>query len=426
MSALLPPHPEPHSADFDAPLQGSHQATKARIQDLLENGFPLMTFPADLEEAFLRETLPARKRHFLISGLISLLLYNGFLLADRLLIPDMFWRAAQLRLLVFTPIILLSLFLFWRGIHPLHRLFPLSLVDVLMLLAGVGAAASLAIVIPLSSSPMVHFFPVGYMVVITYGNGVSRMRFWYALTFTSIMLGIFIAGVMSLESFPPRLLWPISSMVIGVALFTLCSNYFMERDERRRFLRTLRERSLVHELTQAHARLQDISRIDTLTGLPNQKHIHQHLSLVWERAWRDRSALSLLLIDIDHFKKFNDRYGHTAGDACLQKVSRVLHDGLRRPGDVVGRLGGEEFLVVLPNTDATFANGVAERLRQAVEALQIRHESSTTARHLTVSVGQVTCHAHPDLQVEALLQRGELALQQAKSEGRNRVCGLNG
>ena len=133
--------------------------------------------------------------------------------------------------------------------------------------------------------------------------------------------------------------------------------------------------------------------------------------------------MSLLLIDIDHFKKFNDRYGHTAGDECLQKVARVLQDGLRRPGDVVARLGGEEFLVVLPNTDASFANGVAERLRQAVESLQIRHESSTTARHMTVSVGLVTCQAHPDLLVDTLMQRVEQALAQAKSEGRNRVCG---
>ena len=425
MSAIFSPRPVTPPTVEQIPAQGSHRDTMSRIQDLLENGFPLMSFPADLEEAFHQDALPTRERHFLISGLISLLIYNGYLLADLLITPDVIWLAVQLRLLVFTPIALLSLFLFWRGFHPFRRLLRWSLIDVLSLLGGVGAAISLAIVMPFSESRMVHFFPVGYMVVITYGNIVSRMRFWYALAFTSIMLGIFVGSVMSQESFPPRLLWPISSMVVSIAIFTLCANYVMERDERRRFLRTLRERSLVRDLTQAHARLKDISRIDTLTGLHNQKHIQQHLNLVWERAWRDRSALSLLLIDIDHFKKFNDRYGHTAGDECLQKVARVLQDGLRRPADVVARLGGEEFLVVLPNTDASFANGVAERLRQAVESLQIRHESSTTARHMTVSVGLVTCQAHPDLLVDTLLQRVELALQQAKSEGRNRVCGRN-
>ena len=422
MSAIFSTQPLASTSDVERRSDASHQASMSRIQDLLENGFPLMSFPADLEQAFHQDARPARDRHFLVSGLISLLIYNGYLLADFLMTPDVIWLAAQLRLLVFTPIALLSLFLFWRGIHPFRRLLRWSLVDVLSLLGGVGAAISLAIVLPLSESRMVYFYPVGYMVVITYGNVVQRLRFWYAVVFTFIMLAIFVGGVMSLETFPPRLLWPISSMVISVAIFTLCANYFMERDERRRFLRTLRERSLVRDLTQAHARLKDISRIDTLTGLHNQRHIRQHLSLIWERAWRDRSHLSLLLIDIDHFKKFNDRYGHTAGDECLQKVARVLQDGLRRPGDIVARLGGEEFLVVLPHTDSSFANGVAERLRQAVESLQIRHESSTTARHLTVSVGMVACQAHPDLSVDVLTQRVEHALQQAKREGRNRVC----
>jgi diguanylate cyclase (GGDEF)-like protein len=423
MSAIFSPSPLASASDVDRRAQVSHQASMSRIQDLLENGFPLMSFPAELEQAFQQDALPARERHFLISGLISLLIYNGYLLADLLMTPDVIWLAAQLRLLVFTPIALLSLFLFWRGVHPFRRLFRHSLVDVLSLLGGVGAAISLVVVMPLSESPMVFFYPVGHMVVITYGNVVQRLRFWYALAFTFIMLGLFVGGVMALPNFPPRLLWPICSMVVSVAIFTLCANYFMERDERRRFLRTLRERSLVRDLTQAHARLKDISRIDPLTGLHNQRHIQQHLNLVWERAWRDRSHLSLLLIDIDHFKKFNDRYGHTSGDECLQKVGRVLQDGLRRPGDVVARLGGEEFLVVLPHTDASFANGVAERLRQAVESLQIRHESSTTARHLTVSVGMVACQAHPDLTVGSLMQRVEHALQQAKREGRNRVCG---
>lgn len=412
-------------SEFGTWARSSHPTTKASIQDLLENGFPLMTFPSDLEDTFQRETLPDRERHFLVSGLISVLIYNGFLLADRLLIPDVFWLAALLRILVFTPFSLLLLYLCWRGIPPLRRWMPWSQVDLLTMLVGAGGAISLAIVIPLSNSPMVHFFPVGYMIVITYGNVVSRMRFWFALTFTAVMLGIFSVGVMSVDHFPPQLLWPISAMVVAVALFTLCANYSMERDERRRFLRTLRERSLVQELTEAHARLQDISRIDPLTGLPNQKHILEHVGLIWERAWRDRSALSLLLIDVDHFKRFNDRYGHMAGDECLQKVARVLQESLRRPGDVVGRMAGEEFLVVLPNTEAAFANGVAERLRQAVESLQIRHEGSTTARHLTTSVGQVSCRTHPDLRVQTLLQGAEQALQQAKREGRNRVCRLD-
>jgi len=419
VSASHQPFPESDFGVF------RHRTSMDRVRELLEQGFPWMTFPSDMEQQFQRDGADARARHFLISGLISLLIYNGFLLVDYLMARDVFWLALELRLLVFTPVSLLALYIFHKGALPWLRQAPPSIVDVLALIGGIGAAASLAIIPMLSRSPMVHFYPVGFMVVITYGNVVQRLRFWFAVVFTLVLLGAFVGSVMAIADFPARLLWPISSMVVSVALFTLSTNYFLERDERRRYLLTLRERGLVSELSQAHTRLREVFDIDALTGMHNRSHIQEHLSLLWERVRRDGDHLSLLLVDIDHFKKFNERYGNAAGDACLQKVARVLQDGQRRTGDTVARYGGEEFVVVLPRTDASFAVGAAERIRQAVEALQIRHESSTTALHLTASVGVVSCQAGPGLSIEQVLAVAEQALQQAKLEGRNRVCSLN-
>ena len=402
-----------------------HRASMDRIHALLEHGFPWMTFPSDMEQQFQRDGATARARHFLISGLISLLIYNGFLLADFLMARDVFHIALELRLLVFTPISLMALYVFHKGTLPWLRQAPPSMVDVLALLGGIGAAISLAVILVLSRSPLVFFYPVGFMVVITYGNVVQRLRFWFAAAFTLVLMATFVGGVMATPDYPARLLWPISSMVMSVAVFTLSANYFAERDERRRYLLTLRERGLVRELSLAHTRLREVSDIDALTGMHNRRHIQEHLSLLWERARRDGEPLSLLLVDLDHFKKFNERYGHPAGDACLQKVARVLQDSQRRAGDAVARYGGEEFMVVLPRTDAAFALGAAERVRQAVEALRIRHESSTTALHLTVSVGVVSCQAEPHLTVEQVMAMAEQALQQAKLEGRNRVCSVS-
>lgn len=399
-----------------------HRSLMNRVQELIENGFPWMTFPADLERQFQNDGALARRRHFILSGLISLLVYNGFLLVDHLMAADVFWIAVELRVLVFTPISLLFLYLFAKGQLPFQRQAPPALVDALALLGGVGAALSLGIIIAISHSPLIHFYHVGFMVVITYGNVVQRLRFWFATAFTVLLLAVHVVGVLLLSDFPPRLLWPISSMVVSVAVFTLCANYFMERDERRRYLRTLRERGLVRDLTEAHARLKDITRVDPLTHLHNRRHIQEHLALLWERAWRDRSHLSVLLVDIDHFKKFNDRYGHHAGDECLQRVARVLQENLRRHGELVARYAGEQFMAVLPNTDAAFASGIAERVRQAVESLQIRHESSTTALHVTVGVGVVSCLAHAGMDADQLISLSEQALQKAKEEGRNRVC----
>ncbi|MEK6668186.1 MAG: diguanylate cyclase [Pseudomonadota bacterium] len=421
-TAAQPPLQSLPESDFGAFRQCT---SMDRIHELLEHGFPWMFFPSDMEQQFQRDGAAARARRFLISGLISLFIYNGFLLADYLMARDVFWLAVELRLLVFTPISLLALYSFHKGALPWLRQAPPSIVDVLALLGGIGAAVSLAIILMLSRSPLIYFYPVGFMVVITYGNVVQRLRFWFAVVFTVVLLGTFVGGVMATPDFPARLLWPISSMVLSVAMFTLSANYFLERDERRRYLLTLRERGLVSELSLAHTRLREVSDIDALTGMHNRRHIQEHLSLLWERARRDGDHLSLLLVDIDHFKKFNERYGNPAGDACLQKVARVLQDSQRRTGDTVARYGGEEFMVVLPRTDASFAVGAAERIRQAVEALQIRHESSTTALHLTASVGVVSCQAGPQLTVEQVMAVAEQALQQAKLEGRNRVCGLS-
>lgn len=422
MGASLPTSPPHAPEDEFSALR--HSSSMDRIHELLENGFPWMAFPSDMEQQFQQDGAAARSRHFHLSGLISLLVYNGFLLADYLMARDVFWMAVELRLLVFTPIALLALHGFRRGALPWLRQAPPSIVDVLALLGGVWAAISLAIILMMSHSPLIFFYPVGFIVVITYGNVVQRLRFWFAAVFTGVLLLIYVVGVMGMPDFPARLLWPISSMVLSVAVFTLSANYFLERDERRRYLLTLRERGLVRDLSLAHTRLREASHIDALTGLHNRHHIQEHLTLLWERARRDGDPVSLLLVDIDHFKKFNDRYGNPAGDACLQKVARVLLDSQRRPGDTVARYGGEEFMAVLPRTDASFAVGAAERIRQAVEALQVRHESSTTALHLTVSVGVVSCEAGPHLTVEQLTAAAEQALQQAKQEGRNRVCSL--
>ena len=402
--------------------QGHHRSTMARIQDLLENGFPLMSFPTDLEQAFLQDRLPARARHFLVSGLISLLIYNGFLLADFLMARDVFWLAAQLRLLVFTPIALGSLYLFHKGIHPFRGLFPLAMVDVLALLGGIGAAASLGIVLPLSESPMVHFYPVGFMVVITYGNIVQRMRFWYAVAFSLILLTLHVVGVWALPSFPERMMMPLMSMVLASAAFTLTANYALENDERRRFLLTERERGLIRSLTQTQVRLRELSRVDELTGLYNRRHFESAMQQLWQRASFGRTPMAILMIDVDHFKKFNDHYGHPAGDACLRQVCQVMKQTLTGQGVIVARFGGEEFIAAIPGLDEDATLALAEQVRAHVERCQIPHERSATSTVVTASLGLAWCEARPEMKVEHLLALADGALYDAKYQGRNRVC----
>lgn len=418
----FPPSSSPDVSKLAARL---NDPLMVKINQLLDKGFPWMRFPGSLEQQFLLDVAEGRRRHFVISSVIALLIYNGFLVADYLMARDVFWLAVQIRIFFFTPLALLFIYLIQRQRGAFIHSLPTASLEVIVVSGGLIAATSLAFILSETKSVLAPYYHVGFCVVILYGNVVQRLRFWYAAVFSMALLGIHVAGIVLLGSFPPRLLWPIVSMVLSSVVFSLTANYVMERDERKRYLLTLRERGVVRELTRAHERLQELSRVDALTGLYNRRHFQEYLQQVWERAQYDGSSVSILMVDVDHFKKYNDRYGHPAGDECLSQIAGVLQTTLRRPEDLIARYGGEEFIAVLPTTDANYATAAAERVRVAVEALQMRHESSSASHFVTVSIGVVSCKADFLLKSSALVSAADQALYQAKHEGRNRICVLD-
>ncbi|MDP2793414.1 MAG: diguanylate cyclase [Sulfurisoma sp.] len=167
--------------------------------------------------------------------------------------------------------------------------------------------------------------------------------------------------------------------------------------------------------------LRRLSCIDGLTALSNRHHFDIVLALEWSRARRSGKPLSLIMVDVDHFKLYNDHYGHMAGDDCLRAVGRVLACAVRRPTDVVARYGGEEFVILLPDTSPEGARLVAEIILNDLARLRLPHAASPTAAHMTVSTGIVTCPVSDDFRVEMLVAAADQALYQAKHEGRNRI-----
>ncbi len=394
----------------------------ARIDALLTRGFPWLRFPAPLERQFLADTLADRLRHFLISGLLALVLYNGFLIGDYLMAPDVFDLALRLRLFYMTPAALVLIFLGTRTQWWIVRWVPPLGYEAIIMTMGVCVALTLAVILAETKGPYAHFYHVGYSVVILYGNLVTRLRFWFAVMFSLMLMAIHIWGVvLVLETFPPRLVWPIVTLVAAIALFSLVANYTLERDERRRYLLTLRERGVVRELSQTYERLQALAHIDGLTGLYNRRHFQEYLESVWARAQYDKDLVSVLTIDVDHFKRYNDRHGHAVGDEALQEIAGVLQGAVRRPEDLVARVGGQEFIALMPHANVQQATQTAERIREAVQALGIRHENSSASRFMTVSIGVSCVRADFSLRDAVLLSAADQALQQAKREGRNRV-----
>jgi len=171
-------------------------------------------------------------------------------------------------------------------------------------------------------------------------------------------------------------------------------------------------------LKRSNALLQQLSATDALTGLANRRQFDQHLYGEWQRSLRTGLPLSLLLIDIDYFKRYNDRHGHLAGDACLRQVAGILYDCAQRAGELVARYGGEEFAILLPGADSATAMAVAQRCMDELARAAIVHGDSPVAEHLTCSIGIATVAARPDLTPESLVRSADEALYQVKSSGR--------
>jgi diguanylate cyclase (GGDEF)-like protein len=171
------------------------------------------------------------------------------------------------------------------------------------------------------------------------------------------------------------------------------------------------------ELNEAKQAMERITLLDDMTGVANRRHFDRFLMTEWKRGKREQTPLSLLVIDIDHFKQFNDNYGHLAGDVAIQQVATALSDTLRRPTDLLARYGGEEFAIIAPNTSDGYI--LAELCRQRIEAALLPHAYSSVADHITVSIGFTTLIPSDDSTPDALFKQADQALYKAKSCGRN-------
>ncbi|MBL8470889.1 MAG: diguanylate cyclase [Rhodocyclaceae bacterium] len=198
----------------------------------------------------------------------------------------------------------------------------------------------------------------------------------------------------------------------------------------RRYNRTLcalfrlghEKEDLLKSLSEAHEQQAALAVTDPLTGIANRRRFDAVLGQEFARLKRAGAPLSLLLLDVDHFKSYNDSYGHQAGDRCLIEVAAVLQANMQRPADLAARYGGEEFAAILPETDQTGALQVAERIRARIQALGIPHRGSLTAAHLTASFGVATIYCYSVRNPAELIELADQQLYRAKAGGRNQAA----
>lgn len=249
---------------------------------------------------------------------------------------------------------------------------------------------------------------------------LASLHFRQALAAILLSDAIYVAALFSMPTFDELLHGPALLLVSSVSAMTLWGNYRNDRDHRALFLFMTRERLLAEMSAEQNAALKEMTTLDPLTGIANRRAFEERFGEL--RAADPEAPLALAMIDIDHFKAFNDLYGHLEGDRCLTAVARALTASLRGHGDLVARLGGEEFVVLVAGATADDVPILLERLRRAVERLSIPHAAGESGVRsvVTVSIGCAVFAGGEAVPRREALERADRALYAAKRAGRNR------
>jgi len=363
-----------------------------------------LTFPSDLEARYESDRAVRRTRRMRVSLLETAVIYNCFLVADWLMARDMLPLAFALHFFIVTPLILVGVALQHPRIPPLLR-------DGVVAVAAAAIGAQILAIFWLTESAMAHHYHYLMVVLLVFANTSQRLPFRLAAPVSLLLMAAYAcvtwySGHLSTEAF-----WFALFMTGGILYQTLFSTYELELAIRRSYLSRLRT-TLVSQQHEAAA------QSDPLTGLSNRRHLDMTLEKIFTPQ-RDR-PVSAILLDLDHFKRFNDHYGHVAGDAALRRVAACLATAVRGPDELAIRYGGEEMMLLLPDTDAKEARALAERLRQGIEALAIPHDALGRGQFVTASFGVAAAPAGP-MAPEALIAAADDALYAAKRAGRNCV-----
>ena len=363
-------------------------------------------FPSAIERQFEADTHAKRCKRLTIGLLVSVPLYNFFLLSDWLLVPDVIGLATWLHFAVVTPWMLLAAWIVSRRPNPFVRECIAASVPLLIILQ-IDLDFSVT-----TSESAAHYQYVVIPTLLYTNVSIHRLEFRFARVVSGAILVLHTGLVLSASYISPAVAATIIVQILICAYITLVANYTMERDLRRAYLFSLRDRL-------RHAEADAASRRDPLTGLANRLRLEGELANLWSFTGLT-PVVSVVMVDIDHFKRLNDRYGHGAGDLCLKRLAALLLAELRKTNDLAVRYGGEEFLLLLPGLTMIDAIRLAERIRRSIESAAIPNEGSRMRGVVTASFG-VAASSTSDLSSVELIAAADQALYAAKSKGRNQV-----
>lgn len=393
----------------------AHNREIDRLENLLAAGHRLLRFPRDIEKEFeqdyARRFLLYRRRVVLLA--VIAVLAAGFF--DYLFVAqEVLGRALFLRYVLFAPLALAVLAYSQTRIFERHQQRVLGFF-------GLSIAALQFGLMHLGDDRLVLIYSPGILLLALFAGLLLHLRFLMALAVLTIVGVFYVLFIVEWRPQALEIVVAYTMFYTGGSLMALFSGYFVEYTARQQFLQ---ERLLAlkqNELELANHQLQEMVHQDGLTGIANRRHFDQQFEVEWSRAQRGGYPLALLLIDIDAFKKYNDTYGHQAGDDCLIVVGSVLRSHAQRSGDIAARYGGEEFAMILPVTTREDAEEIGWRVVKDIARFAIPHRASDVADVVTASVGVACAVPSPMLMPRDLLAAADGALYRAKDQGRNRV-----
>ncbi len=366
----------------------------------LKEGFHWLTFAPDLEREFRRTRLEEMLGHVRVNLSLAILMALAFSVMDVLMLGrDLSRIPARIEFLVIMPLLLTVLA---GSFSPQRQRLHAPLGIAVFTFCGLS---QVAIQLAAARGGAQFLFPCMILTAM-FLYFMAGLIFYHALAVHIVVfIGYVGAGAgmrLTGSEFAYNALALATANLIGASVV-----YIHEKTSRTRYLEA--------------ALLRDMVARDGLTGIHNRRMFDQHIKRVWQQAVREEERIAVLLVDIDCFKNYNDRYGHQAGDECLRAVALCLSQCARRPLDFVARYGGEEFAVVLYEASREYVAEVLTRMQRSIAELNIPHEASTAASRLTVSVGAAYVLPAQNRTPEGLIQLADEALYSAKGQGRNRV-----
>lgn len=397
------------------------QSVEDEIERFRSRPLQRLRFQVPIEEKY-HAVVGARKARIQFrSGLFSLILFDLFLLGDWFLIRPEFLYALFIRLGLVTPIMGLLLFTVRENRSPLLREGSTAAI------ACVGVVSTLLLgfghhsVFIVQVEPTVTIILILLTVILRVDPVPSAIAILFTLVANTLAI-IFYYPIALHDSMTSSLTLYSAALLLSVA------NYMDARAVRLSYLLQWRGELQAELLRARNSELRRISERDELTGLSSRYRYERYVDVLFKRAVDEKTPFSVVMVDVDHFKRVNDVYGHVYGDRVLERVGSLIQQALRAEDDFAARYGGEEFIVLLPQTDQAAALKVAERIRTLVQVAgspAFSRDVNESALFTTVSCGVMTCIPTEEQTPQMLVEAADRALYQAKSEGRNRVCCVN-